>query len=95
MDDDTNMSNGHGHMEKKRRKRREMQAVTTIVETRDPYNDEYMWKNNGNTLHKKTGQKSTYYKCSNSSKVKFLGLAATQANDRVAKFFSQFLRAAQ
>ncbi|KAI9287476.1 hypothetical protein BC943DRAFT_319907 [Umbelopsis sp. AD052] len=68
MDDDTSMSNGHGHMEKKRRKRREMQAVTTIVETRDPYNDEYMWKNNGNTLHKKTGQKSTYYKCSNSSK---------------------------
>ncbi|CAO3681304.1 unnamed protein product [Umbelopsis ramanniana] len=68
MDDDTNMSNGQGHMEKKRRKRREMQAVTTIVETRDPYNDEYMWKNNGNTLHKKTGQKSTYYKCSNSSK---------------------------
>ncbi|KAH8555277.1 hypothetical protein BGW37DRAFT_476524 [Umbelopsis sp. PMI_123] len=68
MDDDTNISNGNSHIEKKRRKRREMQAVTTIVETRDPYNDDYMWKNNGNTLHKKTGQKSTYYKCSNSSK---------------------------
>ncbi|KAG2183245.1 hypothetical protein INT43_006249 [Umbelopsis isabellina] len=53
---------------KKKRKRREMQAVTTIVETRDPQNDDYLWKNNGNTLHKKTGQKSTYYKCSNSNK---------------------------
>lgn len=69
MDDEAN-GPGNQSTEKKKRKRREMQAVTTIVETRDPYNDEYLWKNNGNTLHKKTGQKSTYYKCSNSNKVR-------------------------
>ncbi|KAI8381563.1 uncharacterized protein BYT42DRAFT_613336 [Radiomyces spectabilis] len=50
-----------------KRRRREMQAITTIIETRDfPYNDDYLWKNNGNTIQKKTGLKSVYYKCSNS-----------------------------
>ncbi|GAN11421.1 hypothetical protein MAM1_0592d10983 [Mucor ambiguus] len=50
-----------------RRRRREMQAISMIIETREfPYNDEYVWKNNGNTIHKSTGQKSIYYKCSNS-----------------------------
>ncbi|KAI7862605.1 hypothetical protein BDF14DRAFT_1853611 [Spinellus fusiger] len=51
------------------RRRREMQAITKIVETRDhPYIDGYFWKNNGNTVQKKTGNRSVYYKCSNSSK---------------------------
>ncbi|KAI9276921.1 hypothetical protein BDA99DRAFT_494426 [Phascolomyces articulosus] len=51
------------------RKRREMQAITKIVETREfPYQDDYFWKNNGNTTQKKTGCKSIYYKCSNSNK---------------------------
>ncbi|KAG1138541.1 hypothetical protein G6F37_010645 [Rhizopus arrhizus] len=51
------------------RKRREMQAITKIVETREfPYVDNYFWKNNGNTIQKKTGCKSIYYKCSNSNK---------------------------
>ncbi|KAI7903863.1 uncharacterized protein BX663DRAFT_505490 [Cokeromyces recurvatus] len=51
------------------RRRREMQAISKIVETRDyPYVDGYFWKNNGNTIQKKTGNKSVYYKCSNSSK---------------------------
>lgn len=53
------------------RRRREMQAITKIVETREyPYIDNYFWKNNGNTVQKKTGCKSVYYKCSNSNKVK-------------------------
>lgn len=53
------------------RRRREMQAISKIVETRDyPYIDGFFWKNNGNTVQKKTGNKSVYYKCSNSSKVK-------------------------
>ena len=52
------------------RRRREMQAITKIVETREyPYLDGYFWKNNGNTVQKKTGIKSIYYKCSKSSKV--------------------------
>ncbi|KAI9318622.1 hypothetical protein BX666DRAFT_2018633 [Dichotomocladium elegans] len=51
------------------RRRREMQAITKIVETREfPYVDGYFWKNNGNTVQKRTGNKSIYYKCSNSSK---------------------------
>ncbi|KAI8886429.1 hypothetical protein K501DRAFT_321888 [Backusella circina FSU 941] len=51
------------------RRRREMQAITKIVETREyPYLDGYFWKNNGNTVQKKTGNKSVYYKCSNSNK---------------------------
>jgi hypothetical protein len=46
-----------------------MQAISKIVETRDyPYIDGFFWKNNGNTIQKKTGNKSVYYKCSNSSK---------------------------
>ncbi|KAI8997369.1 hypothetical protein BDB01DRAFT_770862 [Pilobolus umbonatus] len=53
----------------KPRRRREMQAITKIVETREfPYVDNYFWKNNGNTIQKKTGCKSIYYKCSNSNK---------------------------
>ncbi|CAO3630868.1 unnamed protein product [Mucor hiemalis] len=56
----------------KPRRRREMQAITKIVETREfPYVDNYFWKNNGNTVQKKTGCKSIYYKCSNSNKVIF------------------------
>lgn len=55
-----------------KRRRREMQAISTIIETKEfPYNDDYLWKNNGNTVHKKTGFKSIYYKCSNSAKVNF------------------------
>ncbi|KAI8139462.1 hypothetical protein BJV82DRAFT_252621 [Fennellomyces sp. T-0311] len=51
------------------RRRREMQAITKIVETREfPYQDRYFWKNNGNTTQRKTGCKSIYYKCSNSNK---------------------------
>ncbi|KAI9302004.1 hypothetical protein BJ944DRAFT_242769 [Cunninghamella echinulata] len=51
------------------RKRRSMQAVTKIIETKDPhYKDDYLWKNNGNTIQRKTGCKSTYYKCSNANK---------------------------
>lgn len=58
------------------RRRREMQAITKIVETREyPYVDGYFWKNNGNTVQKKTGNKSVYYKCSNSTKVKMERLA--------------------
>lgn len=53
------------------RRRREMQPITMIIETREfPYNDEYVWKNNGNTIHKSTGQKSIYYKCSNNNAVR-------------------------
>ncbi|KAI8877624.1 hypothetical protein K501DRAFT_288284 [Backusella circina FSU 941] len=53
----------------KPRRRREMQPITKIVETREyPYVDNYFWKNNGNTIQKKTGCKSVYYKCSNSNK---------------------------
>ncbi|KAI8141331.1 hypothetical protein BJV82DRAFT_618776 [Fennellomyces sp. T-0311] len=53
----------------RRRRRREMQAISTIIETREfPYNDDYLWKNNGNTVHKKSGFRSIYYKCSNSAK---------------------------
>ncbi|ORX55753.1 hypothetical protein DM01DRAFT_1304354 [Hesseltinella vesiculosa] len=60
----------------KPRRRREMQAITKIVETREfPYMDSYFWRNNGNTTQKKTGCRSIYYKCSNSSKVKKIGKA--------------------
>jgi hypothetical protein len=53
-----------------KRRRRETQAITAIIETKEfPYNDDYLWKNNGNTVHKKSGFKSIYYKCTNSSKV--------------------------
>ncbi|CAO3688977.1 unnamed protein product [Umbelopsis vinacea] len=63
-DDDGHESN----QSKKQRKRREMQAITKIVETREfPYLDDYFWKNNGNTTHK-SGRRSVYYKCSNSGK---------------------------
>jgi hypothetical protein len=59
------------HFPQRPRRRREMQAISKIVETRDyPYVDGFFWKNNGNTVQKKTGNKSVYYKCSNSSKVK-------------------------
>ncbi|ORZ19561.1 hypothetical protein BCR42DRAFT_410023 [Absidia repens] len=51
------------------RKRRAMQPVTKIVETKDAnYKDAYLWKNNGNTTQRKTGCKSTYYKCANANK---------------------------
>ncbi|KAI8138968.1 hypothetical protein BJV82DRAFT_276871 [Fennellomyces sp. T-0311] len=52
-----------------KRRRREMQAITMIIETREfPYNDDYLWKNNGNTIHKGSGNKSIYYKCANNQK---------------------------
>ncbi|KAI7887327.1 hypothetical protein K492DRAFT_232812 [Lichtheimia hyalospora FSU 10163] len=42
----------------RRRRRREMQAISTIIETKEfPYNDDYLWKNNGNTIHKKSGHR--------------------------------------
>ncbi|CAO3668119.1 unnamed protein product [Umbelopsis ramanniana] len=66
---DVNASSSAQEAGKRQRKRREMQSITKVVETRDfPYNDEYLWKNNGNTVHKGSGEKSIYYKCSNSSK---------------------------
>ena len=52
---------------KRKRKRREMQPVNTIVESAEPHVDDFLWKNNGNTIQKKTGCKSIYYKCSNSN----------------------------
>ncbi|KAG1462357.1 hypothetical protein G6F56_005536 [Rhizopus delemar] len=52
-----------------RKRKREIQAITTIIETKEfPYSDDYLWKNNGNTVHKKSGLKSIYYKCSNGTK---------------------------
>ncbi|KAI9255542.1 hypothetical protein BY458DRAFT_519929 [Sporodiniella umbellata] len=52
-----------------RKRKREIQAITTIIETKEfPYSDDYLWKNNGNTIHKKSGLKSIYYKCSNGTK---------------------------
>ncbi|KAI8338551.1 hypothetical protein BC941DRAFT_423205 [Chlamydoabsidia padenii] len=52
-----------------KRRRREMQSITMIIETKEyPYIDNYHWKNNGNTVHKKSGQRSAYYKCANSDK---------------------------
>ncbi|KAG2228206.1 hypothetical protein INT45_010998 [Circinella minor] len=66
---DNNNNSKEAIEEERPRKRREMQAITKIVETRDfPYQDDYFWKNNGNTTQKKTGCKSIYYKCSNSNK---------------------------
>jgi hypothetical protein len=53
-----------------KRRRREMHAITAIVETKEfPYNDDYLWRNNGNTTHKKSGNKSIYYKCAKQVKV--------------------------
>lgn len=54
-----------------KRRKRAIQAITTIIETKEfPYSDDYLWKNNGNTTHRKSGLKSVYYKCSNSARVK-------------------------
>ncbi|OZJ06651.1 hypothetical protein BZG36_00271 [Bifiguratus adelaidae] len=48
----------------KRQRNRTIQPVTTIIETRDPNNtDNFIWKNNGNTVQRKTGCRSVYYKC--------------------------------
>jgi hypothetical protein len=69
LSEQTNRS-GPGYPQRPRR-RREMQAISKIVETKEyPYSDGFFWKNNGNTIQKKTGNKSVYYKCSNSSKVR-------------------------
>lgn len=55
-----------------KKRKREIQAITTIIETKEfPYSDDYLWKNNGNTVHKKSGLKSIYYKCSNGTKVTY------------------------
>ncbi|ORX59573.1 hypothetical protein DM01DRAFT_1381137 [Hesseltinella vesiculosa] len=52
-----------------KRRRREMQSISMIIETKEhPYEDGYSWKNNGNTIHKNTGQRSIYYKCSNGNR---------------------------
>ncbi|KAK3806695.1 MAG: hypothetical protein J3Q66DRAFT_358236 [Benniella sp.] len=56
-----------GADQKRKRKRREMQPVSKTIESLEPYQDNYLWKNNGNTTQKKTGCKSIYYKCSNSA----------------------------
>ncbi|KAI9305402.1 hypothetical protein BJ944DRAFT_239688 [Cunninghamella echinulata] len=57
----------HHQQQPRQKRKREMQAITKIVETRDyPYLDGYSWRNNGNTIQKKTGNKSVYYKCANS-----------------------------
>ncbi|KAI9482868.1 MAG: hypothetical protein EXX96DRAFT_615869 [Benjaminiella poitrasii] len=65
----TTTTSSSSQQQQRPRRRREMQAISKIVETRDyPYVDGYFWKNNGNTIQKKTGNKSVYYKCSNSSK---------------------------
>ncbi|KAI8331856.1 hypothetical protein BC941DRAFT_517245 [Chlamydoabsidia padenii] len=54
---------------KQQQQRRSMQPVTRIIETKDShYKDTFLWKNNGKTTHKKTGWKSTYYKCANANK---------------------------
>jgi hypothetical protein len=58
---------GVGSEYKRKRKRREMQPVNKIVDSPEPHIDPYLWKNNGNTTQKKTGCKSIYYKCSNST----------------------------
>lgn len=55
-----------------RRRQKLLQAITMVIETKEfPYNDGYVWKNNGNTVHKTNGQKSIYYKCSNSNMVSY------------------------
>ncbi|GBC04039.1 hypothetical protein RclHR1_05490002 [Rhizophagus clarus] len=62
-------NNINGTPNKRKRKRREMLPVTMIIETKEfPYVDDYLWKNNGNTTQRKTGNKSVYFKCSNSNK---------------------------
>ncbi|KAG0855495.1 hypothetical protein G6F17_005413 [Rhizopus arrhizus] len=67
--DQPRSSCSHDNSSPKTRRRREMQAISKIVETREnPYNDGFFWKNNGNTIQKKTGNRSIYYKCSNSTK---------------------------
>ncbi|KAG0239636.1 hypothetical protein B0O80DRAFT_497188 [Mortierella sp. GBAus27b] len=53
--------------QKRKRKRREMQPVSKTIDSPEPFVDNYLWKNNGNTTQKKTGCKSIYYKCSNSA----------------------------
>ncbi|KAF8931442.1 hypothetical protein BGZ52_012566 [Haplosporangium bisporale] len=53
--------------QKRKRKRREMQPVSKVVDSPDQHIDYYVWKNNGNTVQKKTGCKSIYFKCSNSA----------------------------
>ncbi|KAK3807264.1 MAG: hypothetical protein J3Q66DRAFT_357094 [Benniella sp.] len=58
---------GAGSDQKRKRKRREMQPVKETIHSNELYNDPYVWKNNGNTIQKKTGCKSIYYKCSNST----------------------------
>lgn len=72
---------------KKSLPRRSMQPVTKIIETKDPdYQDAYLWKNNGNTTQRKTGWKSTYYKCANKVRKKkktrraFSGCQVTQCS---------------
>jgi hypothetical protein len=68
-----------------------MQAITKIVETREfPYIDDYFWKNNGNTVQKKTGCKSIYYKCSNSNKVIITGFGGDIWIRGFARFYMTY-----
>lgn len=54
----------------KKRRKRDVQAITMIVQTKEfPYNDQHEWKNNGNTVNKNSGKRSIYYKCVNSRSV--------------------------
>ncbi|ORX89393.1 hypothetical protein K493DRAFT_318726 [Basidiobolus meristosporus CBS 931.73] len=56
----------HSKPDKKKRNRKAMLPISMIVETKEfPYLDNYVWLNNGNTIQKKTGLRSTYYKCAN------------------------------
>ncbi|KAI9245587.1 hypothetical protein BY458DRAFT_528702 [Sporodiniella umbellata] len=56
-------------LEISKKRKRTIQAITTMIETKEfPYRDDYLWKNNGNTTHRKSGLRSVYYKCSNGAK---------------------------
>ncbi|KAK9703382.1 hypothetical protein K7432_010766 [Basidiobolus ranarum] len=57
---------GHPKPDKKKRNRKAMLPISMIIETKEfPYPDNFVWLNNGNTIQKKTGLRSTYYKCAN------------------------------
>ncbi|PHZ10040.1 uncharacterized protein RHIMIDRAFT_41928 [Rhizopus microsporus ATCC 52813] len=46
------------------RRKRSIQAISKVIETHEfPFDDGFFWKTNGNTLQKRTGLKSIYFKC--------------------------------
>ncbi|ORX94764.1 hypothetical protein K493DRAFT_220696 [Basidiobolus meristosporus CBS 931.73] len=56
----------HSRSNTKKRIRRAMLPISSMIETREfPYNDSHHWLNNGTTIPKKSGLRSTYYKCTN------------------------------